>query len=468
MKPTTKEAYELFHNATLTFADMEHAGIRVNTQLLNQTQIDTESQIRQLTGELIADPIYSKWRSKFGAKAKLGSREQLSEIAFKVMKWPVGEQRLTQSGKQTVDESTFAHLQEPFIKKYFRLQKLSKLNGTYLKGIAREVQDGFLHPSFNLHLVETYRSSSDGPNFQNIPIRDPIQGEAIRACFIPRDGHCIAEIDYGMLEFRIAASFWKDKSMIEYASDPTKDVHKDQACEIFLCKPDQVSKTMRHVAKNMFVFPILYGSYYVQCSKNIWEEVLGGLKMQDGSPVSDWLASKGIKDLGLCQHKERPKDGTMEKHIKKVEDNFNKKFPGFGDNKDKWWESYVKRGYFQTMTGFELSGIFSKNFLMNAPIQGPGFHGLAWSATEINKWRKKAKRQFKLIGQIHDCILLDIPHGEVQEVLHKCKEVMTKDLCAAWDWIKTPMEVEVDIVAEGKSWKDKAPLIIKDGNWIKK
>src|SRR5690606_34369679 len=186
---------------------------------------------------------------------------------------------------------------------------------------------GFLHPFFNLHLVETFRSSSDTPNFQNIPTRNKVQAKLIRQAFIPRDGHVLVEIDYGAQEFRIAAAFWKDPGMVAYASDPSLDIHRDMAAECYGLDVDQITKPCRAVGKNSFVFPTLYGSYYGSTAHDLWTKIERmGLKTKDGVDLHDHLQSIGISGLGDRSQLKDPPRGSYYRFIKDVEDNFNRRF----------------------------------------------------------------------------------------------------------------------------------------------
>lgn len=467
LHPATKDAYTLFHEGVVTLSQVEHNGVRIDVEYLNRTMDSIQATIKSNEEKLIGDSVFKKWRKRFGEKTKLGSRQQLGSILFRELGYT--PQSFTTTGQFQVDESTFESIDLPFVKLWQKTEKLKKLNSTYLMALHREVCNGFLHPSFNLHFVSTYRSSSDSPNFQNIPIRDPEIGAAIRKAFIPRDGYVMVEADYGALEFRIAANFWKDAAMISYASDPTKDVHRDQAADCYACDPDQVTKQMRYCGKNMFVFPILYGSDYINCSKNLWEAISQyNLELKDGTPVLKHLKKKGITQLGNLDRKAIPLSNSFEGHIKKVQKRFDDRFPEFGRNKDPWWDGYCSKGWFQLMTGFVISGVFTRNLLMNAPIQGPGFHCLLWSMNQIQKWLNKYRMKTKIIGQIHDCILLDAHKSELQTVLNYIRYAMTERVKKHYKWIVTPMEVEVDVVLNGETWYDKKPWVEKDGIWSAK
>ena len=287
------------------------------------------------------------------------------------------------------------------------------------------------------------------------PNRDKRQAMLIRRAFIPRKGGVLVEADYGALEFKGAANFWKDPQMLAYASDPTADIHRDMAAECFLLESNNVSKDARYLGKGGFVFPRLYGSTAKNISANIWNLMYQTpVQTAGGVDLRDHLGEKGISTLGKFQF-----------HIERVEDGFNKRFPGWSRDKDKWWDRYLKCGWFPLQTGFICSGIFSYNNLMNTPIQGPSFHLLLWSAIETNRWLKKNKMKSLLIGQIHDSMFLDVHLTELQDVLHALKRIMTVDIRNVWKWILTPLVAEIE-VAE-KNWFYKEPWIEEGGTWKK-
>ena len=467
--PATPEALDLFLQGTLALAKVEHSGLKIDTTFLDTKIQETEKTIKELSFKLREDKVFKLWKKTYGERANLGSREQLGEILFGKMGLQGSYTRKSEEDgakkkRWKTEESVFEEIDLPFVKDWVRVEKLKKIRGTFLEGIRKETVNGFLHPSFDLNTVRTYRSSSSNPNFTNLPIRDPEFAEIIRSCFIPRKGRVLLEIDFGALEFRGAACKWRDPAMVKYASDPNKDIHRDSAAKVFKCKKAEVGKQERYVAKNQFVFPQLYGSYYIQCAKNIWESCDKlNLKVND-VPMKSHLDNKGIHSLGKCNPKESPEEGTFEKHVQKVEKDFNETFHVYKDAKEKWWNDYLKRGWFQMMTGFVVQGLHSRNDLMNYDIQGSCFHCLLWSLIQLQKWIEKKKLRCKIVGQIHDCIVLDCPENEVQEVLSKAHQIMTTELQKAWSWVIVPMLVEIDVAET--NWYLKKPWDCVNGTWI--
>jgi DNA polymerase I len=467
MPATLQDAYQLFHKGSFALSRMERNGIRIDTEKLDRSIADLSKRIEKINRELAAHPTYDLWKKEYGEKANLSSREQLGYILFDHLGYEYKGEK-TKSGRYKADDEYIHGTGDEFAKRILQLEHLKKAKATYLEGIRSEVVDGLMHPFFNLNTVITYRSSSSNPNLQNFPIRDPEMGRIIRSCFIPRDGHVLIEIDFSALEFRIAACVWDDPNMIAYAADPTKDIHRDVAAKCYLLKKEHVSKDSRYCGKNGFVFPRLYGSYHKQIARNMWE-MIREKKLRAGKddalPMKKHLEKRGIKTLGDCDPKTEARSGTFEYNIKAVEEWFDSEFHVFRDKKEQWIRDYRQRGWFQMVTGFVISGLHNNNFLLNAPIQGPGFHCLLWCAIQMQKWLDKWNMKTLAVGEIHDCLLFDAPVDEVQDVLNAAKDIMTNRIRKAWPWIVVPMGVEVDVVDEGKSWADKAPWEEVNGTW---
>ena len=454
MKPTIQNAYKLLHDGCVTFSQIEANGMRVDVKYLDSMMEKIGREIKEREEALKENELFRIWRREFGTKTKLGSREQLGHILFNILGHPCTAR--TKTGKPKTDGVTFETINEPFVVDYLHIEKLKKARNTFLPGIKREVCGEFLHPNFNLHTVQTYRSSSNNPNFQNFPIRDPMMGEIIRRCFIPRKNHHIVEIDYSGIEVRIAACYHKDPAMISYIKDPSKDMHRDMAGECFMVKPENVSKGLRYCGKNMFVFPQFYGDYYLNCAKTLWDSIDKMNHEVNGVPMKEHLKSKGIKSLGACDPKERPLPGTFEHHLRNVENDFwGKRFKTYSRWKKNWWEKYQREGGFSTLTCFLIDGVFSRNDVINYPVQGSAFHCLLWSLIRLNKWLNKNKMKTLIVGQIHDSIVADVHTDELDSYLSKAKTIMTQTLPEEWKWIEVQLEVEAEITPINGTWYEK-------------
>jgi hypothetical protein len=224
------------------------------------------------------------------------------------------------------------------------------------------------------------------------------------------------------------------------------------AKECYMLTDDEVTKESRFYAKNQFVFPIFYGSYYVSCARNLWDSIGNAdLKTKDGTPLFDHLRFKGILRLGNCNPREKPGRNTFEGHIKRVEEDFNDRFPTWDERRHKWYEAYQKRGYFDTMTGFRCSGVLKRNHVFNYPIQGPAFHCLLWSLIQLMNRTRGMKT--KIVGQIHDSIIADVHESELVDYVNMAREVMTQEIRKHWSWIIVPLLVEVE--ASAVNWWEK-------------
>jgi DNA polymerase-1 len=468
MKATICDAYKLFHDGTLALSQVETNGIRIDLDYLDDTIRSVGAKIRTLEGELESDSVFRIWRKRFGDRMKLGSRQQLEQVVFGELGYP-RVKGLTQSGREQADESAFDHVDLPFVKQYFKMEKLKKARNTYLAGILREVdENGFLHPVFNLHLVMSYRSSCDSPNFQNIPVRLEMIRDIIRRCFIPRKGHQIVEFDFKGIEVGISCCYHKDPTLIKYVEDKSTDMHGDTAQQLFFMTKDQIKrhKDSRHVAKNRFVFPQFYGDFYVSCARNIWEEMHKlGLKV-DGVPMEEHLRANGITSLGDCDPEQKPVRGTFEYHVKTIEDSFwNDRFPVYTEWKRRTWDKYQTTGYVKFHTGFVCAGVYRRNQVLNLAIQGSAFHCLLWCLIKLQRWLVKNNMRSRIVGQIHDSMICDVHEDELDRVIAKARQIMAVDLPKAWSWILVPLEVEVEVAPPGASWLDKGRWINKDGLW---
>lgn len=468
--PVTKDAIKLLHDGILAFSEAEHNGIRIDTIYLDRAIDEVRIQIKVLIKELQQDDIYKTWRKHYGNKTNLDSRLQLADVMFRILKYPI--HGVTATGRPTADEETFSNYDLPFIKTYFHMQKLSKTAGTFLSGIKNETIDGFLHPFFDLHKVITFRSSSSGPNFQNFPARNPEMASIIRKCFVPRKGRRIVEMDFSGVEVRVSVAYHKDPVLMNYIKDSSTDMHRDTAMQLFMLKKEEVfKKTCRDSAKNMFVFPEFYGSVFFQCAPDIWQamERRNFRVGENGISIREHLAKKGITELGSCDPRRKPTKGTFVHHVKIVEDSFwNERFKVYTSWKKKLWETYTKRGYLKTLTGFVINGIHKKNEILNAGIQGSAFHCLLWTMIETLRQLRKRKMKSKIIGQIHDSLIADVVEEELQEYLSMVKEIMTIKLPAHWDWINVPIDAEAEVTPIDGTWHDKKVWEFNNDVWAKK
>ncbi len=449
MKPSTPEAYKLLLDGSAALTNVEHNGMRIDVKYLDRTIEQTAIKIKQMESKLKEDEVYKTWRKTYGEKSDLGSRKQLGNVIFNIL--GVECKNKTKAGNPKTGAEVLQEVDFPFVKKWNNFESLKKIRSTFLIGVRKETVNGILHPFFHLHLAITYRPSSSGPNFQNIPIRDPRQAKLIRRAFVPRNkDYLLVEFDYSGMEWRIASCLSQDDGMVKDSDDP----HSIWASKCYL-NDGKAPSDVRHAGKNQFVFPQLYGSFYKQCAKNLWNTIS---IFEDSSLVKNTLEKNGISELGKCDFSLDPIPDTFEYHIKNVEDKFWKRYPDHNKWRRKWANDYKSVGQFKLLTGFTCQGIYTRNQLFNYPIQGPAFHCLLWSLIKINNWLVKNKMKTMVIGNIHDSIELDAHRDELDEVLEVCDRIMTEEIKKEWPWIIVPLAVECKIGE--KNWFEMKEIAI--------
>lgn len=473
LNPNTKAAYQLLHDGILAFARAEQQGIRIDMEYAERKKQHLTRKIDRLVTKFEQTKFYRHWEDHSKSKPNINSPVQLGHFLYNVKKLkPI---KLTPSGKGSTDEDSLTQLNIPELNDMLKIRKLKQLRDTFLEGFIREQVNGYIHPFFNLHLVITYRSSSDHPNFQNNPIRDEEAMQTVRKAIYPRPAHQLLEVDYSGLEVRIGACYHKDERMLKYIKNPASDMHADMAKQIFMM--DKFSKgapeqqILRQAAKNGFIFPQFYGDYYGNCAVNIcnwiklpqnrWKNGQG-ISIEDPSSIkngldgiyikmSDHLISKGIKSFN-----------QFTDHIKEIEYDFwTNRFPDYQIWKDQQWENYQKCGYIDMLTGFRCSGVMNYKNVTNYLIQGAAFHCLLWSFISLDKIMRKEKWDSKLIGQIHDSIIFDCSPKELSHILKTVYKVTCVDLPKAWPWIIVPLNIEAEICSVDGSWAEKSKLELK-------
>ena len=456
--PKSIDAYNLLHEGTIALAHAEQAGFRVDTEYLEQKKVHLTRKINFYESRFRESTLFKHWEHHSKGKINIHSNAQLAHFLYKVKKLTPASQ--TESGQGATDEDALKQLGIPEIETLLHARKLRKVRDTFLEGFEREQVDGYVHPVFNLHLVRTFRSSSDSPNFQNIPKRDEEAMQICRQALYPRPGHQLLEIDYSGLEVAIAACYHMDPNMLKYIETDPGILHSEVAKEIY--QLDKFDKTiawhdyLRQSAKNGFVFPQFYGDYYLNCAKNIacgWGKLPQG-KWSKGQGIAleaaditygDLLLSKGFNSLD-----------KFADHIKRIEKDFwGRRFPDYAKWKEIWYSLYKKYGYVDSKTSFRCSGVMGKNDVINYPIQGSAFHCLLWSFIQIDKLRIKEQWDSRLIGQIHDSIIMDVHPEELDYIKQIVTYVTTKALPKAWKWIVVPLRVGMEVCPVDASWAEK-------------
>jgi len=311
-----------------------------------------------------------------------------------------------------------------------------------------------MHPFFNLYTVVTYRSSSNNFNFQNLPKRDKKSNKIIRELLYPHIGQKLNEYDYKGIEVAIAAVYCKDKNLIKYVSDKTTDMHRDTGIELFCYEnnPKDFQKDDRQLAKNKFVFPQFYGSYFELDAPPLWEKCTPEARAN--------MKQHGIRNL---------KDFT--EHVREIEYSFwNDRFPEYAQWKKDTYKFYLKHGYLDSLTGFRYYGPMKKNEALNICIQGTAHHVLLRTFNKISNVIEEKKLKSKMIGQIHDSMIPSIEPNEESYIDKMIWYHGTQEIRDDWKWIIVPIEIEKSGGEIDQSWAEMVELGLlgTNGKVIKK
>jgi DNA polymerase-1 len=451
----TQDAYKLIHQGILAFARAERQGIRIDVEYCRKETERLTKRINHYQKKIEATNLFKRWSHIYRGKANINSNAQLSNLLYRHMK--ITPPKTTGSGVGGTDEEALKQLEVPGLDLILQIRKMFKIRDTYLGSFIREVNtDGYMRPSFNLHVVRTFRSSSANPNFQNIPKRNKEAMNICRRAILPRPGHMLMEADFSGLEVTVSEFYHKDPTMMKYLQDKSSDMHGDMAKQIFVL--DKFDKKvpaygrLRQAAKNSFVFPQFYGDYYgnnvlglcewTDLPKNKRWKGNEGIDLPDGTKLAAHLRSKGIKSFD-----------DFTEHMKSVEDDFwNRRFKVYNQWKKGWVEQYRKKGHLQMYTGFVCSGVMRKNEIINYPVQGTAFHCLLKTFILVDKIMQEENWKSRLIGQIHDSLVMDVYPPELNHIKETLERIVKVELPKVWPWIIVPLEIEVDEYGANAPW----------------
>jgi DNA polymerase-1 len=449
------DAYQLFHDGALALAEVERAGIRIDTEYCREKLAWLDEQSSRYERRLRLSELGRAWLARFGSAASFGSGPQLQAVLYADL--GVKPFKQTASGQDSVDEESLRQTGVDGINHLLRLRSLKKMSDV-LGGFLRYQIAGYLYPTFCLHTVVTYRSSSLKPNLQNVPVRDKEQMDICRRAIVPSPGNVILEIDKSGIEVCVAACYHKDPTMLEYLHDPASDMHSDAAKKLFfldgavsdLKKLDGFSPVLRQAGKNAFIFPEFYGDYYESCAPGI---ACGWCKLPR---IGDWTDYDGalLDGVPIARHLRRHDvSGLVDftEHVRKVEDwLWNERFPVYSRWRKDWYARYQRRGSFRMKTGFECSGVMGRNEAVNYPVQGPAFHLLLKTlilvVQRIRSWPSK------VVSQVHDSLLIDTPLDRVPALVEMVRRIDAEELPRIWPWIIVPLRDEAKVSEVDGSW----------------
>ncbi|MGF6382881.1 DNA polymerase I [Paraburkholderia atlantica] len=387
---------------------MERTGVLIDAEKLRQQSSEIATRLIELEGNAY---------ELAGGEFNLGSPKQIGQIFFEKLELPVIKK--TPSGAPSTDEEVLQKLAEdyPLPKILLEHRGLSKLKSTYTDKLPRMVnsQTGRVHTNYAQAVAVTGRLASNDPNLQNIPVRTG-EGRRIREAFIAPPGHKLVSADYSQIELRIMAHISGDESLMR-AFSQGEDIHRATASEIFNVTPLEVSSDQRRVAK-VINFGLIYG----------------------------------MSAFGLASNLGITRDAA-----KMYIDRYFARYPGVARYMDETRLSAKAKGYVETVFGRrlwlpEINGgngprrQAAERAAINAPMQGTAADLIKMSMIAVQNWIEDSKIGTRMIMQVHDELILEVPDAELSEVRKRLPELM----CGVAA-LKVPLVAEV---GAGLNWEE--------------
>ena len=402
---------ELFHKVEMPLmkilAKMELAGISLDTDWLSRESVDLENDLRELEQKIF---------ELSGEEFNMNSPKQLGEILFEKLKLDPKAKK-TKTGQYSTSEEVLQKLayKHEIIQHILKYRAYQKLKSTYVDALPSEIEpkDNRVHTTFSQTTAATGRLSSLNPNLQNIPIRTA-RGQQIRGAFVAEEGKKIISADYSQIELRLIAELSGEDNMIK-AFQNGEDIHASTASKLFKIPLDQVDKTQRSQAKTVN-FGIIYGQ--------------GAFALAEQTGLSRTEAKQMI-------------------------DSYYENYPKLKIFMTEQVEKARKNGFVETILGRKrhLKDINSNNFVVrghaernavNAPIQGSAADVIKIAMIDIDKALSEGGFKTKMLLQVHDELLFEVPEEEIEPIKALIKEKMESAVKT-----KVPLIVEVGV---GNNW----------------
>ncbi|WP_308035844.1 DNA polymerase I [Neisseria cinerea] len=388
----------------------------------NGVQIDRAELARQ-SAELGAELVKLEEQAytAAGQPFNLNSPKQLQEILFDKMGIPTKGLKKTAKGGISTNEAVLEQLAPdyPLPKIILQNRSLAKLKSTYTDKLPEMIspKDGRVHTTYAQAVAITGRLASNNPNLQNIPIRTA-EGRRVRRAFTAPQGSVIVSADYSQIELRIMAHLSGDKTLIT-AFQNGEDVHRRTAAEVFGIAPENVSSEQRRYAKTIN-FGLIYGMGQYGLAKSL-----------------------GIDNLSA----------------KTFIDRYFARYPGVAEYMQRTKEQAAAQGYVETLFGrrLYLPDIRNKNAnaragaeraAINAPMQGTASDLIKRAMIDVFRWLVSDDLKSKLIMQVHDELVLEVPEAELDLVKEKLPQIMAK---VDEGMLNVPLVAEVGV---GMNWEE--------------
>ena len=402
--------YDLEMPLSNVLMQMEYSGVKLDEKLINEIKVQFQENLNQLENY-----IFNFCKKTFN----IASPKQLGEILFDDLKIESNPKK-TKTGQYSTSEETLSKLSKKheIVTKILEWRSLQKLMSTYISALPEQVniKTKKIHSVFNQTNTSTGRLSSNNPNLQNIPIRTK-NGKLIRKAFTPSDKNSVLiSADYSQIELRVIASMSGDENMIN-AFNNNEDIHASTAAKVFNIDLGKVTKEQRSHAK-IVNFGIIYG----------------------------------VSAFGLSNQ-----TNLNRSESKLIIDNYYNSYPALKEFMTNQINFARENGFVQTILGRKrfLNDINSRNGMIrssaernaiNTPVQGSAADIIKLSMININDELKNYSLKSKLILQVHDELVFDVPLGEVDlikkiiidkmENAYKLKVPLTVDLGVGNNWLE--------------------------------
>ncbi|WP_424195857.1 DNA polymerase I [Ampullimonas aquatilis] len=352
-----------------------------------------------------------------GQPFNLNSPKQIGEIFFDKLKLPVVKK--TASGAPSTDEEVLQKLAEdyPLPKILLDYRSLAKLKSTYTDKLPKMINTstGRVHTNYAQAVAVTGRLASNDPNLQNIPIRTE-EGRRVREAFIAPEGSVIVSADYSQIELRIMAHISEDPGLLD-AFAKGEDVHRATAAEIFGVSMAAVTSEQRRYAK-VINFGLMYGMSAFGLA--------GNLGIERGAAQS-YIDKYFARFAGVARYMQQTRIEAKEKGY--VETVFGRRL----------WLAEINSGNGPRRQAAERAAI-------NAPMQGTAADLIKLSMIAVDKWLEQSTLATRMVMQVHDELVLEVPESELELVRKNLPELMSSVA-----QLKVPLLAEVGV---GKNWDE--------------
>jgi len=473
-------AFGLTMDGLVALSDATVLGIEMDQFYYLEENQSLQDRMTVLMEKLTRGKVAMDFRKHTGKPLKIVNKDfsaaDLRVVLYEILN--VTKVKETATGLKSVDAEVVESIDNPWAKDLVEWRKWYKVLNTYMAQFIREISPhGRMHPFFPLHTARTYRGSSSDPNFHNIPNRDEEAKAITRRGIMPSPGRRIGAVDFGSQEVRVAAILSQDAKLMWYCSQEDADMHMDIATRIWGADMALITGLIRFHSKGGFVFAEVYGSFYVNCAVDMWDNC-ADLQLSNGATIREHLLSVGIISgpaSGKTKFKIRGKIQTISRHlyqfiqhVKDVEAWFWEEFAGLREWQQRMVQEYQQKGWVEMPFGYRRTDLLTNNMIFNTAIQGTAFHLLLWSYIQLKRYCDTEWRTDQL-GQIHDEIVYDLADGELQDVLNVTEDVMTVRIREAHPWVVVPLVIEPEVTDIDVGWYYKKEMIKDDnGKWIYK